>query len=151
MSNQRIDYRKASPKALEAMMALSGFVESSGLDSNLLNLVFLRVSQINGCALCINMHTKAAKKGGETEDRLCLLPAWHDAKKTFTDKEQAALEWAEAVTLVKDTHVPDEVYQKVSKFFSDEELVNLTMAVVAINGWNRLNIAFKMDLDSFGG
>jgi len=107
-----------------------------------LGLLEFRVSQINGCAYCLDMHSKDLRAAGETEQRLYLLEAWRESP-FYTDRERAALAWAEAVTLVTEGHVPDEVFAQARKQFSEEELANLTLAVVAINGWNRLNIAFR--------
>jgi AhpD family alkylhydroperoxidase len=138
----RIDHRNVSPGALKAMFGLEGFVNRSGLETKLLDLVRFRVSQINGCAYCLDMHSKELRAAGETEQRLYALDAWRETP-FFDEREQAALAWAEAVTLVGEGHVPDEVFRQAHEQFSDEELVNLTLAVVAINGWNRLNIAFR--------
>lgn len=147
MSTQRLDYKKVSPSAFEAMLALSKFTENTNLDKKLLNLVYLRASQLNGCAWCLNMHTNDARESGESEQRICLLPAWYEAPTTtYTETEKAALEWTEAITLVKETRVSDEVYNKVKKYFSEKDLVDLTMAIIAINGWNRLNVAFKTNI-----
>jgi AhpD family alkylhydroperoxidase len=117
-------------------------VDNCGLEPALIELVKLRASQINGCAFCIDMHTKDARAMGETEQRLYALSAWREAP-FYTDRERAALAWTDAVTLVADGHVPDEVYTHVRQHFSQQELVNLTMAGIAINGWNRLAISFR--------
>ena len=114
----------------------------SGLERSLLHLVELRVSQINGCAYCLDMHSKDLRAEGETEQRLYLLDAWRESP-FYSARERAALAWAEAVTLVREGHVPDDVYAQAREQFSEQELVNLTLAVVTINGWNRLNIAFR--------
>jgi len=125
------------------MLALEMAVrKNSKLDPSLIELVKMRSSQINGCAYCIDMHSKDARAAGETEQRLYALNAWRETP-FFSDRERAALAWTEAVTLVSEGHVPDDVYAEASKQFSEEELVNLTMAVVAINGWNRIAIAFR--------
>ena len=139
---QRIDIASVSPGALKAMLGLSGYVHKSGLDTNLLDLINLRVSQINGCAYCIDMHWKDLRAAGESEQRLYGLDAWRESP-YYTERERAALSWAEAVTLVADTHVPDEVFGEAHRYFNDEELTNLTLGVVAINGWNRLSIASR--------
>ncbi len=139
---RRIDAAKVAPGARQAMYAVESYVRQSGLEHSLLELVKMRASQINGCAFCLDMHSKDARAAGETEQRLYALNAWEEAP-FYTERERAALEWTEAVTLVAQTHVPDEVYERVRKHFSEEELVNLTMAIVAINGWNRLNVAFR--------
>ncbi|HEY8550805.1 MAG TPA: carboxymuconolactone decarboxylase family protein [Vicinamibacterales bacterium] len=125
-----------------AMMALQQAVETSGLEHSLIELVKIRASQMNGCAYCIDMHTKDARAMGETEQRIYALNAWRETP-FFTERERAALEWTEAVTRVGDTHVPDEVYERVRKHFDEPELVALTFAVVTINGWNRLAVAFR--------
>jgi AhpD family alkylhydroperoxidase len=138
----RLSYEKAAPGALRAMLSLEKYVQESGLERSLLELVKTRASQINGCAYCIDMHTKDARAAGETEQRLYALNAWRETP-FYTDRERAALAWTEAVTLVHNGHVPDEVFQQAQEQFTDNELVNLTTAVVAINGWNRLAIAFR--------
>jgi AhpD family alkylhydroperoxidase len=138
----RLDFRKASPAADKAMSALHAFVRSCGLDHTLLELVKLRASQLNGCAHCIDMHSKELRADGESEQRLYLLSAWREAPQ-YSERERAALAFTEAVTRLGEHGVPDEVYDAAAKQFSPEELVNLTMALVAINGANRLNIAFR--------
>jgi AhpD family alkylhydroperoxidase len=139
----RINAQKASPAAYKAMLNLENHVSrSAGIEPSLLELVKLRASQINGCAFCIDMHTKDARAAGETEQRLYGLTAWRETP-FYTDRERAALAWTEAITLIGEGHVPDEVYEHVKQRFTEEELVNLTLAVVAINGWNRLAIAFR--------
>jgi AhpD family alkylhydroperoxidase len=140
--NARLDFRQASPQADKAMMALHGFVRNCGLDHGLLELMKLRASQLNGCAHCIDMHTKELRADGESEQRLYLLNAWRESP-FYSERERAALAWTEALTLVTEGRVPDEVYEEASRQFNQEELVNLTIAVVAINGANRLNIAFR--------
>jgi AhpD family alkylhydroperoxidase len=138
----RIDYTQTAPEALRAMYGLERAIRTSGLEPNLLELVKMRASQINGCAFCLDMHSKDARAAGETEQRLYALNAWRETP-FFTDRERAALEWTESLTLVAENHVPDEQFERVRKHFSEEELVNLTYAVVAINGWNRLAIAVR--------
>lgn len=138
----RLDSGKAAPGAVKAMLAMQAYVNQCGLEPSLLELVKLRASQINGCAYCIDMHSKDARAGGETEQRLYALDAWRETP-FYAERERAALAWTEAVTLVADGHVPDSVYDEVRKHFADQELVNLTLAVVAINGWNRLAISFR--------
>jgi AhpD family alkylhydroperoxidase len=138
----RLDFRKTSPEADKAMNGLHVYVRNCGLDHTLLELVKLRASQINGCAHCIDMHSKELRADGESEQRRYLLDAWREAP-IYSEREKAALAWTEAVTLVSQGHVPDEVYEQARAQFSEEELVNLTMALVAINGANRLNIAFR--------
>jgi AhpD family alkylhydroperoxidase len=138
----RLDFRAASPKAAAAMADLHGFVRRCGLDHRLLELVKLRASQMNGCAHCIDMHTKELRADGVDEQRLYLLSTWRDCP-FYTPRERAALAWTEAVTAIADGHVPDPVYDEARREFTEEELANLTMAIVAINGANRLNIAFR--------
>jgi AhpD family alkylhydroperoxidase len=138
----RIEFHKASPAAVTAMLALQNYVNGCGLEHSLLELVKLRASQINGCAYCIDMHTKDARAAGESEQRLYLLSAWRESPQ-YSDRERAALQWTESVTLLSQTHVPDEDYEQARAHFSEEELVNLSMAIVAINGWNRLCVGFR--------
>jgi AhpD family alkylhydroperoxidase len=138
----RLDFRKASPQGEKAMMGLHMFMRNCGLDHSLLELVKLRASQLNGCAHCIDMHTKELRADGESEQRLYLLNAWRESP-FYTERERAALGWTEAVTLLPDRQVADDVYDEARKLFSEEELVNLTLALVAINGANRLNVAFR--------
>src|SRR5580698_8801293 len=139
----RLDAQKVSPAAYQAMLGLEMFVrKQSKLEPALIQLVKLRASQINGCAYCIDMHSKDARAEGETEQRIYALSAWEETP-FFTDRERAALALTEAVTLISDGHVPDAVYEKVRKSFSEEELVNLTLAIITINGWNRLAITFR--------
>jgi len=139
----RIDYTKASPAALKAMYGLQAAVNGSGLEPTLQELIKLRVSQINGCAFCIDMHFREATAKGEKAERVYLLDAWREAP-VYTDRERAALAWAESVTLVSQSHVPDDVFTEARKHFEEGELVNLTLAVVAINGWNRFAISFRV-------
>jgi AhpD family alkylhydroperoxidase len=124
------------------MLGLETYLHQSGLETKLLDLIRLRVSQINGCAYCLDMHWKDLRAAGETEQRLYGLDAWRESP-YYTERERAALGWAEAVTLVTEGHVPDEVFEEAHQHFKDEDLANLTLAVVAINGWNRLNIALR--------
>lgn len=138
----RFDAFKVAPGARHAMLGLEKYVKESGLEAPLLELVRMRASQINGCAYCLDMHSKDARAAGETEQRLYTLNAWRETP-FFTDRERAALEWTEAVTAVADSHVPDDVYESARQQFSETELVNLTMAIVAINGWNRILISFR--------
>jgi AhpD family alkylhydroperoxidase len=145
----RIDWFQASPGATQALLKLQGFVNRSGLEDTLLELVKMRASQLNGCAYCIDMHTQDARAAGETEQRLYLLDAWHEAKHLYNERELAALAWTEAVTNVADGHVPDEVYEQVRASFTDAELVNLTLAITSVNSWNRLNIAFRVQAGGY--
>ena len=139
----RIDIEKKAPAgALQAMYVLDHYLGKSGLDAKLRHLIKMRASQINGCAYCIDMHSKDARAEGETEQRLYELNAWRETP-FYTDRERAALEWTEAVTLVAETHVPDDVYERVRQHFNETELMNLTLAVIEINGWNRLAISFR--------
>jgi AhpD family alkylhydroperoxidase len=138
----RIDYRKMAKDPLQALYSLEQHVRRSGLETKLLELVRMRASQINGCAYCLDMHSKDARAEGETEQRLYGLSAWRETP-YYTDRERAALEWTEAITLISRDQVPDEVYERTRKHFSEAELVNLTLAAVAINSWNRLAISFR--------
>jgi AhpD family alkylhydroperoxidase len=138
----RIEYAKAAPGAVKAMLDLEKYVRQSGIETPLLELVRLRASQINGCAYCLDMHTKDARAEGETEQRLYTLSAWRETP-FFSERERAALEWTEAVTEIGKDHVPDEVFERVRQHFSESELTNLTLAVITINAWNRLAIAFR--------
>jgi AhpD family alkylhydroperoxidase len=138
----RIEYANVAPEGLEPLLGVEAYLRRCGLEPALLDLVKLRASQINGCAYCIDMHTKDARARGETEQRLYALTAWREAP-FFTEPERAALTWAEAVTEVAATHVPDDVYELARLHFRDKELVDLTLAVVAINSWNRLAISFR--------
>jgi AhpD family alkylhydroperoxidase len=138
----RINYGKVAPAAMKAMRGLEEYVASSGLEKSLYELVKTRASQINGCAYCLDMHTKDARKAGETEQRLYALSAWRETP-FYTERERAALEWTEALTMISDTDVPDALYENVRKQFSESEIVALSMAIIAINGWNRLAISFR--------
>lgn len=138
----RIDGRKYIGSSLGRAMLNLSFESQKHLEHSLLRLVEIRASQINGCAYCLDMHTKDARAAGETEQRIYTLDAWRDTP-FFTDRERAALEWTEAVTLVADTRVPDDVYERVKRQFNEEELVALTFAVIVINSWNRLNVSFR--------
>jgi len=138
----RIEYVKTAPDGAKALYALEHYVKHSGLEPALLDLVKTRASQVNGCAYCLDMHTKDARARGETEQRLYALAAWSETP-FFSERERAALAWTEAVTRVAQTHVPDAAYEQVRQHFSEKELVDLTLAIVAINGWNRLAIAFR--------
>jgi len=135
----RIDLMHVNPGVFQAMFGLERQVRQARFDEKLLDLVRMRASQINGCAYCLDMHSKDARANGETEQRLYGLNAWRETP-YYTERERAALEWTEALTLVAGNHVSDEVYERVRKQFSEDELVHLSLAIVAINGWNRLNI-----------
>jgi AhpD family alkylhydroperoxidase len=143
-----MDYKTTAPEGIKAMWGLENYVRHCGLEHSLLELVKTRASQINGCAFCLDMHTKDARVQGETEQRLYTLPAWHETP-FFTDRERAALAWTEAVTRIADTHVPEDVYQLARKHSSEKELVDLTLALVAINGWNRLAISFRAEAGTY--
>lgn len=145
---QRINLMEAGQGALKAMLGLAAYLSKTGLEKKLLELIDFRVSQINGCAYCLDMHSKDLRAGGETEQRLYMLDAWRESP-FYTERERAALAWAEAVTLVREGHVPDDVYEQARAQFGEDELANLTLAVVAINGWNRLNIAFRTEAGSY--
>ena len=142
--SERIAYSKVTPEGYRAMAGLERYVRGSGLEPSLLELVKLRASQINGCAYCIDMHWKDARARGESEQRLYGLMAWRESP-YYTEQERAALAWTEAVTLIADNHVPDDLYEEVRQYFNETELVNLTLALVAINGWNRLAISFRTE------
>ena len=139
----RIDLMHVNPGVVQAMLGLERQVRQAGLDHGLLDLVRMRASQINGCAYCLDMHSKDARANGETEQRLYGLDAWRETP-YYSARERAALEWTEALTLVAETRgVPDEVYERVREQFSEDELVHLSLAIVSINGWNRLNVAAR--------
>jgi len=139
----RASYQKAAPEVFQGMLALTSVVQKSGLAPGLLDLVNQRVSQINGCAYCLDMHSKDLRARGETEQRIYMLSAWREVPDLYNARERAALAWAEAVTRLTDQEVSDEVYDQARKEFSDKELAQLTLAVVAINAWNGLNVAFR--------
>jgi len=138
----RINLMNVNPGIMHAMLGLEKQVSKSGLDNKLLDLVRMRASQINGCAYCLDMHSKDARAAGETEQRLYGLNAWRETP-YYSAREGAALEWTEALTLVTEGHVPDDVYERVRQEFSEDELAHLSLAIVAINGWNRLNVAAR--------
>lgn len=138
----RLEYKKIAPGAFEAMRGLGSYVRQSGLEPSLLELVRTRASQVNHCAYCLDMHTKDAGAAGESEPRLYSLSAWRETP-FYTERERAALSWTEAVTRIADRSVPDELYQEARRYFTEKELVDLTMTVVAITGWNRLAISFR--------
>ena len=139
---ERIDFNKIGSGVIKAMYALQKYVDECGLEHPLLELVKVRASQINGCAYCLDMHTKDARAAGETEQRLYALSAWQETP-FYTERERAALTWTEAVTLVSEGRVPDEIFERVRAHFSDEELINLTTAIVTINSWNRFAISLR--------
>ena len=141
---KRIDYAKASPEGFKALGAVYAAVQKSGLPLELINLVYLRVSLINGCAYCIDMHSRDLLKQGVTADKLVLVPVWHDAGDVFSTRERAALAWAETVTRVSETGVPDADYEAAAAEFNDKELADLTYAIGLMNVFNRLGISFRV-------
>ncbi len=144
----RLDYKKASPDAYRAMQVLEQHVRGSGLDHALLELVKTRVSQINGCAHCLEMHTKEARAAGESEQRLYLLSAWRETP-YYSERERAALAWAESVTRLCEADIDDALFEETRRHFSEKELVDLTLAIIAINGWNRLAVPFRAEVGSY--
>lgn len=140
---QRLNPFGVAPDGYRAMSGLQGYVDACGLEHSLLELVKTRASQINGCAFCIDMHVTDAVKAGESHARLHLLNAWREAD-LYTPRERAALAWTEALTLVSETHAPDEDYEEARRHFSEKELVDLSLAIVVINGWNRLSVGFRV-------
>lgn len=145
---QRINAFEKGQGAMKAMMGLEVYLAKSSIEHSLLHLIKFRVSQINGCAYCLDMHSKDLRAIGETEQRLYLLDAWREAT-FYTDRERAALAWAESLTKVTEGHVPDEVYEIARKQFSEEELIDLTLAVTTINAWNRISIAFRVEVGTY--
>jgi AhpD family alkylhydroperoxidase len=139
----RLDYARLAPGVYDAMECLDSYLQTCGLEDSLLNLARLRASQINGCAYCLDMHWKDLRALGATEQRLYSLDAWRETP-YYSDRERAALAWTEAVTRVADGHVPDAVFEEVRAHFTEQELSNLTLAVAAINAWNRLSIAARL-------
>jgi AhpD family alkylhydroperoxidase len=144
----RLKYRDSSPEGFAAILQLNTYVESCGIENSLLELVKARASQINGCAYCLDMHTKDARAAGETEQRLYTLSAWRETP-FFSTRERAALAWTEAVTRISDYHIDDELYAELRQHFSEKEAVDLTLAVIVINGWNRLAIPFQSEVGSY--
>jgi len=140
----RLNYAAVAPEGIKALYNLSTYAVKSTIDASLKHLIDLRVSQINGCAYCMNMHSEEARSAGETQQRLDILPGWHETS-FFTDRERAALAWAESVTLVSETHVPDDVFAAVKEHFSEREIVDLTLIIATINAWNRLAITFRSE------
>lgn len=141
----RLDYGKAAPGAIRSLVAIDRYLSDSGLEKSLLHLVKLRSSQMNHCAYCIDTHSKEARAAGETQQRLHGLNAWQDAP-FYSDKERAALAWTETLTLISEHHVSDELYQQALTHFNETELVNLTLAVISINAWNRIGISFRPNI-----
>ncbi|MGI8508858.1 MAG: carboxymuconolactone decarboxylase family protein [Gemmatimonadaceae bacterium] len=145
---KRIDYGQVAPDAMKAMYGVESYVRRSGLEPALMELVKLRASYMNGCAYCVDMHTKDARAVGETEQRLYAVPVWRETP-FFNPRERAALAWTESVTDLGHTGVPDGVYEEARTQFSEVDLVNLTMAIIAINGWNRLAVSFRSEAGSY--
>jgi AhpD family alkylhydroperoxidase len=145
---ERLDFKKASPGAYKTMAAVENYVRQSGVDHALLELVKTRVSQINGCAYCLDMHTKDARAHGESEQRLFVLSQWRETS-FYSDKERAALAWAEAVTRISADAVSDELFAEARRHFDEKSLVDLTLAIIAINGWNRLALPFRSEPGSY--
>ncbi len=140
---QRLEYRRASPEAIEAMLQMEKYVRRCGLEQSLLELVRTRASQINGCAYCLDMHTKDARAEGETEQRLYTLEVWRETP-FFSERERAALAWTEALTeLAVRKDVPDDVYENLRLHFNEKEIADLTLAIITINGWNRFGVGFR--------
>lgn len=145
---ERLDYKKASPGAFQAMLGMENYVRQCALEHSLLELVKTRVSQINGCAYCLDMHTKDARAAGETEQRLYLLGAWRETT-FYSARERAALAWAEALTHLAGHGVPDELYEEAKQQFAEKEMVDLSLAIIAINGWNRLAVPFRAEAGTY--
>ena len=139
----RASYQKAAPDVFQGMLALTAIVQKSGLAPGLVDLVNQRVSQINGCAYCLDMHSKDLRARGETEQRIYMLSAWREVPNLYNARERAALAWAEAVTHLTNQEISDEVYEQARGEFSEQELAQLTLSIITINGWNRLNVAFR--------
>ena len=144
----RINYSKADPKALPLLLAVEAHIGTSSLEPKLLHLVKMRASQINGCAFCLDMHSKDARADGETEQRLYSLDAWEEAP-YYSERERAALEWTEAVTLLNNGHVPDSTFERVRAHFGEAEIAALTLAIAMINSWNRLNAALRTEAGGY--
>ena len=140
---RRMNYVKAAPEVYQGLLALQAVVDKSGLEKPLLELIKIRASQINKCAYCLHMHTREARNGGESEERIYLLEAWRESP-LYTARERAALAWTEALTLLPETNAPDDVYAEVAAQFSEPEIANLTLAISAINVWNRFGVGFKL-------
>ena len=144
----RIDHTKVAPGALRAMYGLEKYLAESSVEKPLRELIKVRASQINGCAYCIDMHWKDARAAGESEQRLYGLAAWHEAP-YYSERERAALAWTEELTLIAEHHVSDDLYKQTRRHFSEQELVDLTLAVVTINAWNRISISFRSEAGSY--
>jgi len=144
----RLNSYEKGQRALKAMYGLNGYLANCTIEQSLLNLISFRVSQINGCAYCLDMHSKDLRAAGESEQRLYMLDAWRESP-VYSDRERAALAWAEAVTKITDGHVPDDVYSEAREHLSEQELIDLTMGVITINCYNRINIAFRIEAGSY--
>jgi AhpD family alkylhydroperoxidase len=144
----RLDITKVSPAALKTMLDIEAYLAKSSIERSLLHLIKMRASQINGCAYCLDMHSKDARAEGETEQRLYTLDAWRETP-FYSARERAALAWTEALTRIAKTHAPDDVYREVRAQFSEQELVDLTLAIVVINGWNRIAVGFRAEVGSY--
>jgi AhpD family alkylhydroperoxidase len=142
MEAGRLNAYKAAPDAMRAVQRVEAYIQQCGLEKNLIELVKMRASQINGCAYCLDVHSKDARRGGETEQRLYLLDAWHESP-LYSERERAALAWTEALTRVAESHAPDAAYDEVRRHFEDKELVDLTTLIGLINLWNRVAIGFR--------
>jgi AhpD family alkylhydroperoxidase len=138
----RVSPMEAAPDAMQAMLAVEAYLKNCGLEPALVNLVKMRASQINGCAFCLDMHSRDARARGETEQRLYLLDAWREAA-VYSDRERAALAWTDALTRIAETHAPDDTYSALRVQFSEAEIVKLSLLIATINGWNRLAIGFR--------
>ncbi|OJU91864.1 MAG: carboxymuconolactone decarboxylase [Burkholderiales bacterium 66-5] len=149
MHEQRLSYRDASPEAFKALLHTEMQVHKTGIEESLLELVKMRASQINGCGYCLDMHSKDAVAQGETLQRLVLLSAWREAPSFYTERERAALAWTEAITQIATHGVPDDLYNEVRKHFDEKALVDLTLAVISINSWNRMAIAFRAKVGDY--
>jgi AhpD family alkylhydroperoxidase len=144
----RLDYQKAFPEGYQGLLHLEAIIRRSGLEPSLYELIKIRASQLNGCAFCLDMHTKDARAKGETEQRIYALPAWREAP-FYSERERAALAWTEAITNIQQGHAPEDVYAEASTQFSEEELVPLTYAIIQINSWNRIAIAFRPEVGNY--
>src|SRR5699024_3103510 len=144
MEKERLNYGQITPEGIKGLLEIEKYVSESELDMKIFELVKMRASQINGCAFCLDMHSKDARAAGETEQRLYLLNAWRESP-FYSERERAALAWTEALTLVSEGEVSDELYNEAARQFSEKELVDLSLAIIAINGWNRLAIPFRSE------
>lgn len=148
MKKERLDYGKVAPEGIRGLLQIEKYIAQSDLDPVIFELVKMRASQINGCAFCLDMHSKDARANGETEQRLYVLNAWREAP-FYSEKERAALEWTEALTLISEHEISDELYEEISSHFTEKEMMALTMTIVGINGWNRLAIAFRTEVGNY--